>query len=72
MGQRLAALVYLRSTTKAQRILALLVSLALAVAVRVVVGKIFYATYGAVVGVIVFIPALLELMPRMDRSLQVG
>ena len=72
MGQRLAALVYLRSTTKAQRILALLVSLVLAVAVRVVVGKIFYATYGAVVGVIVFIPALLELMPRMDRSLQVG
>ncbi len=66
------ALVYLRSTTKAQRILALLASLVLAVAVRVVVGKIFYATYGAVVGVIVFIPALLGLLPRMDRSLQVG
>ena len=66
------ALIYLRSTTKTQRILALLVSLVLAVAVRVAVGKIFYATYGAVTGVIVLIPALLELMPRMDRSLQVG
>jgi len=66
------ALVYLRSTTKAQRILALLVSLTLAVAVRVVGGKVFYGTYGAVVGVIVLIPALLELMPRPARSLQAG
>ncbi len=66
------ALVYLRSTTKAQRILALLVSLVLAVAVRVVVGKIFYATYGAVTGVIIFIPALLDLLPQPSRSMQPG
>ncbi len=70
------ALVYLHSTTKAQRVLALLVSLTLAVAVRVVGGNIFYATYyatyGAVVGVIVFIPALLELLPRPAKSLQAG
>jgi hypothetical protein len=66
------ALVYLRSTTKAQRIMALLVSLVLAVAVRVVFGQIFYAMYGAMVGVIVFIPALLGLLPRPARSLQAG
>jgi len=66
------ALVYLRSTTKAQRILALLVSLTLAVAVRVVGGKIFYGTYGAVVGAIVLIPALLELLPRPAKPLQAG
>ena len=66
------ALVYLRGTTKAQRVLALLVSLILAVAMRVVGGKIFYGTYGAVVGVIVFIPALLELLPRPAKSLQAG
>jgi len=66
------ALVYLRSTTKVQRILALLASLTLAVAVRVVGGKIFYGTYGAVVGVIVLIPALLELLPRPAKSLQAG
>ena len=66
------ALVYLRSTTKAQRMLALLVSLILAVAVRVVGGKIFYGTYGAVVGVIVLIPALLELLPRPAQPSQAG
>jgi hypothetical protein len=66
------ALVYLRSTTKAQRILALLVSLTLAVAVRVVGGKTFYGTYGAVVGVIVSIPALLGLLPRPAKPLQAG
>lgn len=66
------ALVYLRSTTKVQRILALLVSLTLAVAVRVIGGKIFYGTYGAVIGVIVFIPALLELLTRPAKPLQAG
>lgn len=64
----LGAFAYLRSATKAQRILAMLTSLALAIGVRAAGGKFFYGGYGAVLGVIIFIPALLELLPPADPS----
>jgi len=64
----LGAFAYLRSATKAQRILAMLTSLALAIGVRAAGGKLFYGGYGAVLGVIIFIPALLELLPPADPS----
>jgi len=64
----LGAFAYLRSATKAQRILALLTSLALAIGVRAAGGKLFYGGYGAVLGAIIFIPALLELLPSTGQS----
>ena len=64
----LGAFVYLRSATKAQRILAMLISLALAIGVRAAGGKLFYGGYGAVLGAIIFIPALLELLPPTGQS----
>jgi hypothetical protein len=64
----LGAFVYLRSATKVQRILALLISLALAIGVRAAGGKLFYGGYGAVLGAIIFIPALLELLPSTGQS----
>jgi lipoprotein signal peptidase len=64
----LGAFAYLRSATKAQRILAMLISLALAIGVRAAGGKLFYGGYGAVLGAIIFIPALLELLPSTGQS----
>jgi hypothetical protein len=64
----LGALAYLLSSTKSQGILALLISLALALGVRVVGGKLFYAEYALQMAAIIAIPALLELLPPQDRS----
>ena len=63
----LGALLYLRSTAKAQRILTLLFSLLLAVAVRLVGGKFFYGLFGTIAAAIIFIPALLELLTPLDK-----
>ncbi len=63
----LGALLYLRSTAKAQRILALLFSLLLAVSVRLVGGKLFYGLFGMIAAAIIFIPALLELLTPLDK-----
>ena len=63
----LGALLYLRSRTKAQRILALLFSLLLAVAVRLVGGKFFYGSFGMIAAAVIFIPALLELLTPVNQ-----
>jgi hypothetical protein len=64
----LGAFACLRGATKAQRSLAMLISLALAIGVRAAGGQLFYGGYGAVVGAIIFIPALLALLPPPDQS----
>jgi hypothetical protein len=63
----LGALLYLRSTAKSQRILALLFSLLLAVSARLVGGKLFYGLYGMTAAAIIFIPALLELLTPLNK-----
>jgi hypothetical protein len=63
----LGALAYLRSANKAQRLLALLIGLVLAVGVRAAGGKLFYAEYALLLGAIMAIPALVELLPPRDR-----
>jgi hypothetical protein len=60
----LGALAYLRGTTERQRIVALMLGAMLAVTVRIVGGKGFYVFYGIIIGLILCIPALLELIPR--------
>jgi hypothetical protein len=64
----LGALAYLLSSNKAHRILAMLISLALAVGVRVADGKLFYGEYALEMAAICSLPALLELLPSLDRS----
>jgi hypothetical protein len=62
------ALACLLSANKAARILAMLISLVLAVSVRVAGGKFFYAEYALQMAAIISIPALLEFLPPLDRS----
>jgi hypothetical protein len=64
----LGALAYLLSTHKAQRILAMLISLGLALSVRLADGKGFYVEYAVQMAAIIAIPALLEFLPPPDRS----
>lgn len=64
----LGALAYLVSANKAQRLLALLISLVAAVGVRAADGKLFYSEYALQMAAITFIPALLELLPLLDHS----
>jgi hypothetical protein len=64
----LGALAYLLSANKAQRLLAMLVSLVVAVGVRVAGGKLYYAEYALQAAAIIAIPALLELLPPLDGS----
>jgi hypothetical protein len=64
----LGALAYLLGASKAQRILAMLISLVLAVGVRAAEGKLFYGEYALQMAAIMSIPALLEFLPPLDRS----
>jgi hypothetical protein len=64
----LGAMAYLLSASKAQRILAMLISLVLAVGVRVADGKLFYGEYALQMAAIISIPALLEFLPPLDPS----
>ena len=64
----LGAFAYLRSTTKPQRILSMLIALCASVAVRVLENKEFYPTMIAILGVITFLPALFEFLPRSEKT----
>ncbi|MBI5033761.1 MAG: hypothetical protein HZB51_24855 [Chloroflexi bacterium] len=64
----LGALAYLRSTTKLHRILSMLIPLSLAIAVRIIENKEFYPAIIAIMGGIAFLPALLEFLPREEKS----
>jgi predicted ABC-type sugar transport system permease subunit len=64
----LGALVCLRNTNKAQRILAMLIGLVLAVGLRALGGKPFYGEYAMQLAAIIFLPALLALLPPPNRS----
>lgn len=68
----LGALVYMRSTTKTQRFLALLGGVTLAVGLRMVAGKILFAYFWVWLAILVVAPALLAFIPRSDKSLQTG
>ena len=63
----LSALAYLRSSTKSQRVWSLLLGIALTTAVSTV-RHWFFILYGINLIVIVFLPALLELLPRQDKT----
>ncbi len=66
----LGAGMYLRSATKASRALAMFISLTPATIIRISDGKIFYGLIVIPMGMIVFVPALLELLPSDRGSVQ--
>lgn len=68
----LGALAYMRSTTKAQRFLALLGGVTLAVGLRMAGGKILFVYFWVWLAILVVAPALLALIPRSDKSLRTG
>jgi hypothetical protein len=64
------AVLYLRDKTKARRVLILLSSIILALIVRILDGSFFYLLAGVPLGIIVFLPALLDWVPSSDSSEQ--
>jgi hypothetical protein len=65
------ALACLRSTTKTQRVLSMLIALVLAMTVRIIEYKLTYAEIIAIMGIVTCLPALLELLPRSEKSAHV-
>ncbi|MGE5265013.1 MAG: hypothetical protein ACM3S0_16655 [Acidobacteriota bacterium] len=64
------AVLYQRSETKARRVVILLSSIIFALFVRILDGSLFYLLAGVPLGIIVFLPALLDWVPSSDSSEQ--